>query len=95
MEPVIWLILTLINLYMWAVIIHVVIELLSNFQVLDGRNPVVGQIRFALRRLAEPALAPIRRLLPDLEGIDISPVLLIVLLQFASIAIAQWTRPLL
>jgi len=95
MEPIIWLILTLINLYMWAVIIHVVIELLSNFQVLDGRNLVVGQIRFALRRLTEPALAPIRRLLPDLGGIDISPVLLVVLLQFASIAIDQWTGPLL
>jgi YggT family protein len=40
-------------------------------------------------------LTPIRRILPDLGGIDISPVLLIVLLQFASIAIAQWTRALI
>jgi len=95
MEPIIWLILTLIDLYMWVVIVHVVIELLSSFRVLDGRNPVVGQIRYALRRLTEPALAPIRRFLPDLGGIDISPVLLIVLLQFASIAIAQWTRALI
>lgn len=95
MEPFVWLILTLINLYMWAVIAYVVVELLSNFRVLDGRNPIVGQVRYALRRLTEPALAPIRRFLPDLGGLDISPVLLIVLLQFVSIAIAQWTRPLL
>jgi YggT family protein len=95
MEPIIWLILTLIDLYMWVVIVYVVVELLANFQVLDSRNPIVGQIRYALRRLTEPALAPIRRLLPDLGGVDISPVLLIVLLQFASIAIAQWTRALI
>jgi YggT family protein len=95
MQPFVWLILTLLNLYMWAVIVYVVVELLSNFRVLDGRNPIVGQVRYALRRLTEPALAPIRRFLPDLGGLDISPVLLIVLLQFVSIAIAQWTRPLL
>ncbi|MFO1088930.1 MAG: YggT family protein [Hyphomicrobiales bacterium] len=95
MYPFIWLILTLINLYMWAVIISVIVELLANFRVLDARNPFVGQVRYALRRLTEPALAPIRRLLPDLGGIDISPVILIVLLQFAAIAINQWTQSLL
>jgi YggT family protein len=95
MEPIIWLVLTLIYLYMWAVIVYVVVELLSSFRVLDSRNPIVGQIRYALGRLTEPALTPIRRILPDLGGIDISPVLLIVLLQFASIAIDQWTRALI
>ncbi len=42
MEPFIWLILTLIDLYMWAVIIRVIIELLANFQVLDARSPFVA-----------------------------------------------------
>jgi YggT family protein len=48
-----------------------------------------------LQRLTEPALAPIRRILPDLGGIDLSPLLLIVFLKFLAIAVATWTQPLL
>jgi YggT family protein len=95
MEPFIWLILTLIDLYMWAVIIRVIIELLANFQVLDARSPFVGQVRYALRQLTEPALAPIRRLLPNLGGVDISPIILIVLLNFLAMGVSQWSRALL
>src|SRR5262245_26208744 len=95
MGPIVWLILTLIDIYIWIVIIAVVVELLSYFGVLDRNNNFVRQIRYALARLTEPALAPIRRVLPDLGGIDLSPLLLLVFLQFLSIAVATWTRPLL
>jgi YggT family protein len=95
MGPIVWLILTLIDIYIWIVIIAVIVQLLSYFGVLDRSNNFVRQIRYALQRLTEPALAPIRRVLPDLGGIDLSPLLLLVLLQFLSIAVATWTRPLL
>ena len=95
MGPIVWLILTLIDIYIWIVIIAVVVELLSYFAILDRNNSFVRQARYALRRLTEPALAPIRRILPDLGGIDLSPLLLIVFLKFLAIAIATWSQPLL
>ena len=95
MGPIVWLILTLIDIYIWIVIITVVVELLSYFAILDRNNRYVRQARYALQRLTEPALAPIRRILPDLGGIDLSPLLLIVFLKFLAIAVATWTQPLL
>ena len=95
MGPLVWLILTLIDIYIWIVIITVVVELLSYFAILDRNNSYVRQARYALQRLTEPALAPIRRILPDLGGIDLSPLLLIVFLKFLAIAVATWTQPLL
>jgi len=95
MGPIVWLILTLIDIYIWIVIIAVVVERLSYSAILDRNNSFVRQARYALRRLTEPALAPIRRILPDLGGIDLSPLLLIVFLKFLAIAVATWTQPLL
>jgi len=95
MEPIVWLILKLIQIYTWIVIIAVIVQLLSYFGVLDRNNNFVRQLRYALMRLTEPALAPIRRVLPDLGGIDLSPLLLLVFLEFLSLAVETWTRPLL
>ena len=47
-----------------------------------GHNNIVRQISYALYRLTEPVLAPIRRFLPDLGGLDISPIIVIIALQF-------------
>ncbi len=74
---------TLINLYVWALIIAVIMTWLVQFNVINGRNRFVYLIGDFLTRITEPALMPIRRLLPDLGGIDISPVVLILLLTFA------------
>jgi YggT family protein len=81
-NPVLWLILTVLDLYFWVIIITVVVSWLIAFNVINGSNPYVRQILYALNRLTEPLLAPIRRALPDLGGIDISPIILLLLLQF-------------
>jgi YggT family protein len=78
----IWLILTIIDIYFWVVIGSAVMSWLIAFNVINIRNPYVGMIWDTLMRLTEPALAPIRRLLPSLGGIDISPVILLLGLQF-------------
>ena len=78
-----WLISELLNLYRWAVIIAAVFSMLAAFGVLDTRNRMVWTIGDFLYRLTEPALRPIRNLLPALGGIDISPVILILLLSAA------------
>ena len=78
-----WLVDRLLSLYMWAVILSAVFSILTSFGVLDTRNRVVWTIGEFLYRITEPALRPIRRLLPNLGGVDISPVILILLLQAA------------
>jgi YggT family protein len=82
MDPFSWLIIQVIDLFVLVIIITAVLSWLIAFNVLNPRNPIVGRIWDILVRLTEPALAPIRRILPNLGGIDISPVILILLLMF-------------
>lgn len=82
MNAIVWLIVTIIDLYFWVVIASAILSWLIAFNVVNPRNQVVGMIWDTLVRLTEPALAPIRRLLPNLGGIDISPVILLLLLGF-------------
>ena len=78
-----WLADQLINLYIWAVILAALFSLLAGFGVLDTRNRVVWMIGDFFYRITEPALRPIRNLLPNLGGIDLSPLILLLLLQAA------------
>ena len=77
-----WLIDTLIGLYIWLLIIGAILSWLVAFDVVNTRNRVVYMIGDFTHRLTEPALRPIRRFVPDVGGIDISPLLLILLLFF-------------
>ncbi len=81
MMALFWLIDQLISLYTWAVILAAVFSMLASFGVLDTRNRFVWTIGDFLYRITEPALRPIRNLLPNFGGIDISPVIVILLLQ--------------
>ena len=74
---------TLLELYIWCLIIFVVMGWLIAFEVINTHNRLVHVVSDFLYRLTEPALRPIRRVLPNLGGIDISPVVLILLIWFA------------
>ncbi len=87
--PALGLIYHLIGLYTWVVIIAVIMSWLIAFNVINLSNQFVRMIYDVVTRLTEPLLAPIRRLMPDLGGVDISPVLLILLLWFAKDVIAR------
>lgn len=78
-----WLVTQLLWLYTWAVIIAAIMSTLSSFGVLDSRNRVVWMVSDFLYRLTEPALRPIRNMMPNLGGVDLSPLILILLLQAA------------
>jgi YggT family protein len=82
MNPVHWLIDTVIELYIWVVIASVVLSWLIAFNVVNTRNSFVYQVVDFLNRATDPALRPIRNILPNLGGIDISPIVLILLLVF-------------
>lgn len=76
-----WLLDELLSLYIWAVILAALFSMLASFGVLDTRNRVVWSIGDFLYRLTEPALRPIRRMLPNFGSIDISPIIVLLLLQ--------------
>ena len=82
MNPFLWLVDTIINLYIWILIAAAILSWLVAFNVVNARNPIVANLGEFLYRVTEPALRPIRALLPNLGGIDISPVILIILLLF-------------
>ena len=76
-------------LYLWAVILAAVVMTLTSFGVLDTRNRFVWTIGDFLYRITEPALRPIRNLLPNFGGIDISPIILILRLQAARMLLGE------
>jgi YggT family protein len=67
----------LITLYTYVIIAGVILSWLLAFNVINGYNPFVRSLWNGLRAVTEPLLVPIRRILPDLGGIDISPVILL------------------
>jgi YggT family protein len=78
-----------LNLYTWVLIISAIFSWLYAFNVINSSNQFVNSIGRMLFNLTEPALRPIRRILPDLGGIDISPVILLLIIFF--IRSLMWT----
>lgn len=81
-NPFIWLVLTFIDLYMWIVIIGVVLSWLVAFNVVNTTNRFIFMVGDFTHRATEPALGRIRRYIPNLGGMDVSPMVLIILLMF-------------
>jgi len=81
--------LTLLLDVVWFIMIaHIILSWLINFQVLNVRQPLVAQIWFGLNRLLEPLYAPIRRMLPNMGGLDLAPLvvfIIVIILQRALI----------
>ena len=82
-----------LHLYMWLIIAAAILSWLVAFNVVNTRNPVVAGIGEFLYRITEPALRPIRNFLPNLGGIDISPVILILIIIFLRYVIALYILP--
>ena len=94
LNPFIDLISNVISLINLALIIWVVLGLLMHFDIVNRSNPLVNRIYTTLGRLLEPLLGRIRRVttkyLPDMGGIDLSPIVLILLLHFINNAMYSW-----
>ena len=82
MYAILHLVDTLITIYIWLLIAQAILSWLVSVGVVNRYNRVVAVVGDFLWRVTEPVLRPIRRVLPDLGGIDISPVILILLLWF-------------
>ncbi len=82
-----------LNLYVWVIIASAIFSWLYAFNVVNPRNQFVAMIGEMLYKLTEPALRPIRRFLPNLGGLDISPVILILLVFLVQRIIVLYIYP--
>jgi|TARA_R110002072_G_scaffold44194_3_gene123884 YggT family protein len=89
MQALIYLIDSLFSIYTFLLFVWVILSWLVAFNVVNTRNRFVYLAGDFLNRITEPALRPIRRFIPDLGGIDISPVILILVLHFLRILIVR------
>lgn len=94
LNPFIDLISNVISLINLGLLVWIVLGLLIHFDILNRYSPLVNRVYSALTRLFEPMLAPIRRritrYLPDLGGVDLSPLVLLLLLHFIDNALYSW-----
>ncbi len=94
MVPLIAFIVYVIQLYIWVIIASAILSWLIAFNVVNTQNRFVYSVADMLYRVTEPALRPIRSILPNLGGIDISPVILILILMFiVNVVLLGWILP--
>ncbi len=86
-SAILFLIYAVIQLLMLVIIVSAVLSWLIAFDVLNMRNPTVYRIYTGLERITDPLLAPIRRFIPNLGGLDLSPIVFLLLLQALRILI--------
>jgi YggT family protein len=81
-NPFLWLVDTIITLYIWILIAAAILSWLIAFNIVNISSQFVRSVANFFYHVTEPALRPIRGILPNLGGIDISPVILIIALMF-------------
>ena len=93
MRAVLDIILIVLNLYIWLLIAAAILSWLIAFNVVNTRNAFVSAVAEFLYRITEPLLRPIRNFLPDLGGLDISPIVLILLIMLIERIIVYYVYP--
>lgn len=97
MKPIVIALITLLTLYSWILIISIIFSWLYAFNVINSSNRFVAMVGDFLYRITEPALRPIRRLvhryLPDLGGIDISPIFLFIIIYVIQLYLEMYVLP--
>jgi YggT family protein len=93
MRALLDVILLALQLYVWLLIASAILSWLIAFNVVNTRNSVVAAIWDFLYRITEPLLRPIRNLLPYMGGIDISPIILLLIIFFIERVIVLYLYP--
>jgi YggT family protein len=93
MRALLDVILIALELYSYLVLAWVILSWLIAFNIVNTRNPIVSAIADFLYRITEPALRPIRQMMPNLGGIDISPVILFLIIIFLRHVIVYYIYP--
>jgi YggT family protein len=93
MRAVLDVIMIALNLYIWVLIASAVLSWLIAFNVINTRNQFVSTVWDMLYRITEPVLRPIRERLPNLGGLDISPIILLLIIYFIQSVITRYIYP--
>ncbi len=93
MRPFVEVILLLLEAYKWVIIIAVIMSWLIAFNVVNTRNQIVGMIADFLYRLTEPAFRAVRGWLPHLGGLDLSPLIVLLIVYILQRMIELYVYP--
>ena len=90
MAPLVLIISRIIGLYVYLLIFQAILSWLITFGIINTQSSFVNMVGNFLYKITEPLLRPIRKLLPDFEGVDISPVILILILWFINDSLLKY-----
>ncbi|MFA6266466.1 MAG: YggT family protein [Pseudolabrys sp.] len=93
MRAILDIVLLILQIYTWLLIASAVLSWLVAFNVVNTRNQVVAMVGDFLYRITEPVLRPIRGAMPNLGGIDVSPVILILIILLLENVIVRYVYP--
>ena len=95
MNALLFLILSVIDILWWIIIISVIMSWLVAFNVINLQNQFVYSIYQVVNNITEPMMRPIRKFMPDLGGIDLSPIIVLVGLTVLRVFIARDLAPMM
>ena len=87
LNPIAALLIQVLDIYKWIVIAAVIVSWLTAFNVINERNNFVRTLLTILYRLTEPVFRPIRRMIPEVGGLDLSPIIVLLLIWFLQYSI--------
>ena len=87
MQSLFQILMLLLGIARTLIFAHFIMSWLISFQVLNIRQPLVGQVWYTLQRILEPVYGPIRRILPNFGGIDFTPIVALIGIQILSIVL--------
>lgn len=90
-----WLFNTVVDLLFWVIIINVILSWLYAFNVVNPTNQFVSMVSRVLDAISEPLLRPLRKVIPPIGGVDLSPLVLLLGLQFLRILVNEQVRALM
>jgi len=93
MRAILDVVLLVLTMYTYVIIAAAVFSWLYAFGVVNPRNQIVARIGEVLYRITEPVIAPIRRFMPNLGGIDLSPVVVLLLIFLIQNVIGRYVYP--
>ncbi|HYF56800.1 MAG TPA: YggT family protein [Salinarimonas sp.] len=93
MRALLDVVMLVLQLYVYVLIASAIMSWLVTFNVVNTRNGVVSAIYDFLYRVTEPVLRPIRNVLPNLGGIDVSPIILLLIIFFIQRVIVYYIYP--
>ena len=89
LNPIAALLIAVLDIYKWIVIAAVIVSWLTTFNVINSHNNFVRSLLHILYVLTEPVFRPIRKIIPPIGGLDLSPIIVFLIIWFLQYSI-QW-----